>query len=237
MLEGKELNEEGVGFGVPIIKYSDKTFFSSQAKVSFKQTNNCSILTKTYTLDTVSRKKLGKVTYLDDSLYSLLMHIFQKLYFRHKKFSTLFNKAMELRQLAHIKTEFVTVKPRGEVTVTYLCSPACITIRADFSKVALNKCNEVLVLNEQGSNIFRKYTDTTGLTLLSNKIGAWDTVVAQKATLHNPKVSFTLQTHRYAALIRGWENTRNRFSWVGLSYSMNPHNKVFEYMIRLDCNG
>ena len=46
---------------------------------------------------------------------------------------------MELRDLANIKTEFVTVKPRGAVTVNYRCKPNAIDIEADFSKVALNK--------------------------------------------------------------------------------------------------
>lgn len=237
VLDGKELNEEGVGFGLPIVKYSDKTFFSRQAKVSFKQTNNCYIFTKTYTLDTISLKKFGKSTYIDDNLYSLLQHAFDRLYLRYKKFWALFNKLMELRQLAAIKTEFVAVKPRGEVTVIYECTPTRITVKADFSKISLLKCNEVLVLNEQGSNIFSKYTDTSGLTLLSDKIGAWDIVTAQKATLHNPDISFTMQSSSKAKLVRGWENTRNRFSWTGLSYSMHPHNGIFEYSICIDFNG
>ena len=73
---------------------------------------------------------------------------------------------MELRDLAKIKTEFIAVKPRGTVTINYHCQPEAINIKADFSKVALNKCREVLVLNEQGSSIFQKYVDSSGLNLL-----------------------------------------------------------------------
>ena len=102
---------------------------------------------------------------------------------------------MELRDLANIKTEFITVKPRGTVTISYHCQPTAINIQADFSKVTLNKCREVLVLNEQGSSVFQKYVDSRGLNLLGRKIGAWETVTANQASLQSAKgqISFSLQ--------------------------------------------
>jgi hypothetical protein len=235
LLDGRELIEEGVGFGLPIVKYMDKTFFSSKSDVSMRKTGSGYTLTKVYTLDTVSLKKFGKATYIKDSLYSPVRKTFQSLYLKHKKLNPLFNKAMELRELANIKTEFITVKPRGTVTIDYHLQPTGINIEANFSKVALNKCCEVLVLNEQGSGVFQKYTDSNGLHLLGNKIGAWETVTADQATLQNAKeqISFTLQNYVGTRLFRGWEHTRNRFSWAGLSYSMRPNNGTFNYSISL----
>ena len=236
LFDGVELIEEGVGFGVPVVKYDDKTFFSSKATVSIQKNGSAYTLTKVFTLDTVSLKKFGQATYIDDSLYSPLRKTFQSLYLKHKKLTPLFNKVMELRDLAKIKTEFITVKPRGTVTINYHCHPAAIIIQADFSQVTLNRCREVLVLNEQGSNVFQKYVDTNGTTLFGNRIGAWETVTANQASLQNAKglISFSLQNKKSATLFRGWERTRKRFSWAGLSYSMPPNRGTFEYSIGLN---
>ena len=61
MLDGRELIEEGMGFGVPIVMYADKTFFSSKADVSIQEAGSGYTLTKVFTLDTVSLKKFGQV--------------------------------------------------------------------------------------------------------------------------------------------------------------------------------
>ncbi len=238
LLDGRELIEEGVGFGVPVVKYEDKTFFSSTADASIKKTGSDCILSKVYRLDTVSLKKFGGSSYIDDGFYSHLRKAFEKLYLKHQNLTPLFNKVMEVRVLANVKTEFMTVKPRGTVTVSYHCKPDALSIHADFSKIALKKCCEILVLNEQGSNIFQKYTDSSGLTLLGNKIGAWEKVKAKQASLQNAKgqVSFSLQNGAEAVLFRGWERTRKRFSWAGLSYSMRPNKGCFNYSISLKCN-
>jgi hypothetical protein len=235
VLDGRELIEEGVGFGVPIVKYVDKTFFSSKAELSVQQSGSGFIITKVYTLDMVSLKKLGKTAYIDDTIYSPLRKNFQALYIKHKKLSPLFNKLMELRDVANIKTEFVTVKSRGTVKVTYHCQPTAINIHSDFSKVSLNRCCEVLVLNEQGAGVFQKYADSGGLTLFGSKIGAWEPVTANQASLQSTRdqIFFSLQNRRSATLFRGWERTQKRFSWTGLSYSMPPTNGIFDYSITL----
>ena len=149
MLDGEELIEEGVGFGVPVVKYEDKTFFSSQADVSIREIGCDIIITKVFTLDTVSLKKFGRVTYINEALYSPLRKAFESLYLKNKRLTPFFNKAMELRDFANIKTEFLKVKPRGKVTMRYCCQSNGIDVSADFSKVTLNKCVEILVLNEQ----------------------------------------------------------------------------------------
>ena len=238
MLDGEELIEEGLGFGVPVVKYEDKTFFSSQAEVSIREIGRDIIITKVFTLDTVSLKKFGRATYINDALYSPLRKAFESLYLKNKRLTPFFNKAMEFRDFANIKTAFIKVKPRGKVTMIYCCQSNGIDIRADFSKVALNKCVEILVLNEQGSSFFQRYSDSSGLNFSGHNIGAWEKVEADQAFLEGAgrHVSFCLQNHRGARLFRGWEHTRKRFSWAGLSYSLRPNNDIFAYSIGLSSN-
>ena len=235
MLDSVELIEEGVGFGVPIAKYEDKTFFASSAHLSISETDSTVELAKTYLLDTISRKKLPNGKYFDDGFYTLARKTFQKYYLSKKCLTPLFNKMMELREAAKIKTEFVKVKPRGTVIVKYQLQPKGVDIKVDFSDLTLSGCEEVLVLNEQGSNTFKKYADANGLALFGAGIGAWDAVSANEASMlsETAQVGFRLKKHREALLYRGWERTKNRFSWAGLSYSLKPNNRTFEYQIEL----
>ena len=236
VLDGEELIEEGVGFGVPVAKYQDKTFFASSAALSVKETGGrVQKITKTYFMDTVSRKKLSNGRYIDDGLYSFVRKRFAKLYLSKKSLSPFFNRLMELRDVARVQTAFVKLKPRGSVVVDYECHPTGVNVKADFSNLKIGGCEEILVLNEQGSNIFQKYADTSGLTLVCNGIGAWDAVAARRASLLSPTghVSFSLHNSKDATLFRGWERTRNRFSWAGLSYSLRPNRGTFQYSIQV----
>lgn len=235
LLNGREVVEEGVGFGLPVVKYADKTFFSGKAEIAMQKTGRGCRLTKTFVLDMVSVKKLGSRVPIHDRLYTPLRRTFQLLYLKHKRLNPLFNKVMETRNLFGVKTEFKTVKPRGAVTVTYNCQPRRITVHADLSRVTLTGCREILMLNEQGANIFQTYTDDTGKLLRGDRIGAWDRVEAAKATLLNGKCTFGFSVAQVggALLYRGWENTCRRFSWAGLSYSLNPGKTAFSYSIDL----
>ena len=170
MLDGQELIDEGLGFGVPVAKYSDKTYFSGSAEVSVKKNHDAYTLRKTYILDTISRKKLWRASYIDDGFYSSVRKSFAKLYLTQKNMSPFFNTLMELRDITKIKTEFIKVQPRGAVTVNYEIQPSAVNISVDFSNLRLTGCEEVLVLNEQGSTTFEKYADTSGLKLLGQKL-------------------------------------------------------------------
>ena len=233
--DGLELIEEGIGFGVPVVKYQDKTYFSSKAKVTIKKENQNIMLEKKYVLDLISRKRFFKA-YVNDDFYSLIHKIFEKGYLGHSTMAPFNNKIMELREFFRIKTDFHKVKPRGTITTHYLFEPKCIKVSVDFSNLDFKDCLETLVLNEQGASHFQNYSDSNGLKLLGRKIGAWDQMKAKEASLTNSNgtLTFTLQNNDSATLFRGWEKTRNRFSWAGLSYALDTKTKVFDYTININ---
>jgi hypothetical protein len=235
MLNDEELIGEGVGFGLPVVKYKDKTYFPGSAKVTVKKQDQSLVLQKTYALDMVSRKRFWKAPYINDGLYSFVQKNFEKTYLKHQNLSPFANKLMELRDTAKIKTEFVKVQSKGNVTVQYVCQPNTISVHVDLSGLVWGGCLEVLILNEQGARFFRKYSDADGLELFDGKIGGWATVVAAGASLSSvkEKVAFSLENIFGALLFRGWENTKNRFSWAGLSYCMRSKREEFDYAIKI----
>jgi hypothetical protein len=232
MKDGKELVEEGLGFGVPVIKYHDKTYFSSKAKISKQKTASGYLIKKTYLMDTIS-KKTWRGSYIDDNFYSIWHKRFAKLYLSRKELWPLFNRLMEYRELANIKTEFVKVKPCGIVETEYLIEGSLVKVTVNFIDLTLKGCEELLVMNEQGSTVFDTYIDSNGLVLVGAKIGGWHPVTAKHASIKNSDglIAFQIDNTHIATLFRGWEKTKNRFSWSGLSYSLSPFCRTFSYTI------
>jgi len=235
VLDGRELIEEGVGFGLPVVKYDDKTYFSSAAQTWLQADSDPPTLVKTFSFDTISRKRFGKDSYVNDRFYASVHRFFEKAYLTRNEMAPAFNAIMELRKAMKIETDFVRVPSRGKVKVKYTCFPDLLRVQVDFSELHKEGCREILVMNEQGSNFFTKYTDSNGLLLIGRRIGPWQKVKATKASLSDRKdtLSFTLENLDSADLFRGWERTKGRFSWAGLGYSLSPTISGLGYNIGL----
>jgi len=233
--DGEELIEEGVGFGVPVVKYRNKTYFSSSAYCSMAENESGLVATKLYVLDTISRKSIGRSFFVNDGFYRFLHRLFEKAYLGSEQFSSFFAKVMELRKTLGIQTKFIRVEPKGAIAVKFSIQPNFIEVQVDFSGLDKVGCEEILVLNEQGASFFREYSDSEGLYLCGSKIGAWNEVEAKDASLSCAKGSlmFGVEKQQGSLLFRGWEKTRGRFAWAGLSYSLSPQLLLFRYTIRL----
>ena len=214
MNDGAELIEEGAGFGVPIAKYADCTFFSSTAQISLQEHGkNSAVISKVYLLDTVSRKQIHGA-FINDGFYSLFHKTFEKAYLNRESFPV-FDWMMKLRKTLGVQTQFIKAAPRGKVTVTYQCHPDFIKVQVDFSALDKTRCREILILNEQGATFFRKHTDTDGTILRDGKIGAWTKVKAKQAAFSDVEehVSFSRKRKRRHSV--PWAGTNQRQVLMG----------------------
>ena len=235
LVEGREVIEEGMGFGTPVVMYGERPFFSSSADISFRQEGSQKILTKSFTMDTISRKRFGRAFYLNDRLYHFFQKRFHNIYTRNKNLAPVSTRFIELLKILGFSTEFQKVNPKGIITVKYACLPHSIEVEIVLSKLNKKECKEVLVLNEQGASFFREYSDTDGLTLYDAQIGAWESVEAEEVSLSNIKETtvFSLKNKEGAILFRGREKVRGRYSWVGFCYALRPPVSRFRYSVRL----
>ncbi len=232
---GLELIEEGAGFGTPIAIYTDTTLFSSTAEMYLERLDDdVAVLTKVFFLDTVSKKQIHSAL-IDDTLYSALHKAFEKAYLNNGILRPFFDLVMNLRKVMGVKTRFFKVAPRGKVALTYHCYHDHIKIHVDVSALDKAGCREILLLNEQGATIFDKHSDCNGRALSGRHIGAWARVHAEQATFSNAEgtLSFTMENRHGASLFRGWERVNERFSWAGMTYSLNPRLNEFDYSIRI----
>jgi hypothetical protein len=230
---GIELIEEGAGFGTPIAKYSDGTFFSSTAQVSVNHVSEDSaVICKTYFLDAISEKKI-RGTQINKSTYSFVHRIFEKGYLTRQGLRPVFDLIMQLRKKMGVHTHFIKVNARGKIAITYHCFPDQIRIHVDMSALNRSLCKEILILNEQGANRFQTYKDAKVGLLKGRAIGAWAKVEAKKASFVDKRtgLTFTLENLNGVTLYRGREEIKDRFSWSGLTYALNPEKYSFDYIV------
>ena len=233
MWQGAELIEEGAGFGVPIVKYEDTTFFTSVAEVYLEQQLvDSMILRKVFFLDTVSKKQV-RGAYVNDAFYDALHETFERAYLQRQSIGSVFDWTMRLRKALGVSTQFERVKPRGAVAVTYHVFPGFVDVNVDLSALDKTKAQEILILNEQGASTFRRYSDTSGVILHDRQIGAWAKITAKQAAFSDiqRQLTFSLENKPHVLLIRGREQIKDRFSWAGMTYSLSPKISSFQYKI------
>lgn len=232
---GIDLIEEGAGFGSPVIKYRDKTYFSKTAKVKVEEKPEKTYkVTKNFLMDSISLKHFQGKRWINDAIYHPIHRIFSLFYLKLKPFRPFFNLMISKRKKIGIETRFVRTKPRGVVDFTYKIRKGTIDITVDISKLCKENLEEVVILNEQGASQFPLYCDSDGLNLSKEEIGAWDIVKADSAKLMNADgISYSQENLGGACLIRGWEKIKDRHSWSGLNYIIKPCNNKFRYKIMI----
>jgi len=230
--EGNELVGEGTGFGLPVLVCSDQTYFSGSSTIRGSQEDNRWSIRKEFVMDRTARNRFRNVT-LENRLARDLIAYLPRLYQMHPKL-----RFLRLKGVTHridINTSFVQTKPTGKVTVIYTIDKQRISISVDFKNLERNKLEKIFMLNEQGSRFFRKYSDSQRTKLEDSKIGAWNGIQAEWASLKLPdnEVGFRLWKKKNSILRRGREYLKDSLDWVGLDYELSPETLFFEYSIEI----
>ncbi len=231
----RELDEEGTGFGVPVIKIGYQTILPGAAHVTVQ--NGPSEAVAVYSLNTVLRVRI-KGKYIDSGAFyrfnEYLASIHRNVPALRQAHSWVFNG---LRRMGDIETIFETVAPAASVKVAYTIRPAEQTVHVDADLSALQNCGctEIIFTNEQGANYFDHYRDSNRLALTGKAIGTWNRTFATEASFIDIRdgIAFTLMNVRGARMFRGRELEAGLLAWSGLAYSLPANTTHFAYDIKI----
>lgn len=223
---------EGTGFGVPVLVYSDETYFSGSSKVDVSKGDGPCTVCKEFVMDRVNRNRFRNVT-LENKIARRFFTRLADVYQRHPRFRFLTLK--DLTGKMDVDTTFLKASSRGKVVVTYTMDGPSVMVKADFRGLDRKGLEKIFMLNEQGSRFFREYVDSEGAELMDTAIGAWDGLSAKWGCLKilNGEFGFRLWRVEDSVLRRGREFLEGSLDWVGLDYEVNPMMDVFGYRIEV----
>jgi hypothetical protein len=238
---GQELSNEGVGFGVPVLKRGPRAVFPGSAEIVVHPETPRTV-TMLYSMDRVER--------LGGQRHRLFLH--RPLDEAREAFALLYRRAPLLRRpllaasngirwLLRVRTRFEQTAPVAVVAVTYTAgeAPGDLLVSADLSHLP-GAVTEVVLMNELGADVFGRFVDSDGADLKGAAIGAWNQVSASSASFvaEQSGISFTLESDPDpeapgVRLYRGRELARGRLAWAGFGYSLRPGPAAFTYTLRI----
>ncbi|MGC9515787.1 hypothetical protein [Methanocrinis sp.] len=234
--EGEELCEEGVGFGVPVLKFGDAAAFPGWSRSRVRKEGNMAFVETEYEMNLVSRLAVGGGLVQRDRLCRAKGKI-DRLHRDHPSLrrtieigSALFRRALSVETRLVEADLFgrsrvrYAISERGEIDVRVRCWPK------------REGCTEMAVMNEQGAGSFDRYRDSEGLDLSGDEIGSWERTAADWAEFIDAEhdLSFKLLRTGGAELFYGREMRPGRLAWAGFAYVVPvPGRRDFEYRIEL----
>lgn len=236
---GQELSEEGVGFGVPVLKLGVKTIFPGEIELECFTEGSHQKIAATFSLNLEERLTSHRLGNVESKLFYRIKNYFENLYLRFPPSrGPLMALSNALRSSYGWQTTFVDAGWDHEVKVNYDIDAEIGAIKVDVDAAGLtgSGVTEVFLMNEQGAHHFDTYSDSSGLLLKGDKIGSWDEVTAVRASfLSNAHhVAFGLQQVDGVRLFRGRELVGSRLAWSGFGYWLPPSCQRFTYMLTID---
>lgn len=233
--DNKDLSEEGVGFGVPVLKFGQKTIFPGNGCITIRKDEERTFVNIDYDLN------LAEMIYVKGRRIEsrIFYKIIESLSTLHRKYpfsrKLLTHGSIAVRRAFGIETRFEKISPAGSVRVEYnIGIEGIIHVSADLSTVK-TECTEVMIMNEQGADYFDTCYDSKGTLLTGNEIGSWRETFSNEVSFidSHDNIAFTLSRVGGSKMFFGRELVANRLAWSGLAYSLSPHRSNFEYDIRI----
>ncbi len=227
-----EIVGEGAGFGVPIARYSDETYFSGTSTLKINKTGSGVVIQKEFLFDLVARNHFHDLK-LENGKLQRQINAINTLYQHSKPIAHITLKLKPILNPLCAHSYYVKVTPRGKAVATYKIKNGKIHINICFSQLRRSGLQQLVVLNEQAAHFFRKYRDSKGLLLKDGAIGVWDPVDAASAVFSEPqnRCSFCLKAVEGAKMRRGREAAAGYLDWAGLDYELPPKTSGFTYDI------
>jgi hypothetical protein len=250
---GESLAEEGVGFGVPILKRGVHTVFPGYVDVTCRRDGSTWEVTATYRMDLVERLARSRglnepeaagadgrlmqsraLNAAKDSLAALHRRV-------PRLRGPLTATSAALRRTFGWVTTYEETASCGAVTVKHVVRPGGdaaetpVSVTVDLSGLTAGAVTEVVVMNEQGARHFDRYEDADGADLRGADIGTWQEVGAARASFVSTghRVAFSLGQASAARLYRGRELVGSRLAWAGFGYSLPPSRRSFGYELTI----
>ncbi len=236
---GRDLSEEGVGLGVPVLKRGLQTVFPGSMTLAAETDGRAWGVTATYSMDLVERLAATR----GEAVRSRAVYATRDvLAAAHRRVPALrspltaFSNAAR-RRLGWVTT-FETVPPVATIPVHYRVAEggSTITVEADLRGVAPGVVTELALMNELGAGEFDRYQDAADSSLRGAAIGTWDAVEAATASFVSSRrgLAFTLAQAPGARLLRGRETVAGRLAWAGFGYVLRPGPPAFAYDVRIE---
>lgn len=236
---GQELVEEGMGFGVPILKQGMRTIFPGDVKLATRAMETVDEISALFTLNLEERiTRPGKRSVESNMLYSLKNYLAMLI----RKYPSLRVPLMALsngiRTGFDLETTYLDSAFSTQVMMMYSINRETSLVRIEVDTAELNGkgITEIVVMNEQGAPSFDQYHDSDGLTLRGGEIGCWDEVTAEEASFISDRhhLAFTLGQVSGTKLYRGRELVASRLAWSGFGYSFSPEIQSFSCDLRIE---
>ena len=246
---GQELAEEGVGFGVPVLKRGVKTIFPGRIELACLEEGSRHEIAAIFFMNLEERltsQSLGSVK--SRSLYWIKNHladVYRRFPPARGPLTAISNT---LRSSFGWQTTFEEAGCNYAVKVNYTVDSQAGVIVVDVDATGVPEDGapkdgapkvggtEVILMNEQGAHHFDTYSDSSGVLLRGEAIGSWDEVTAERAYFLSSaqRLAFTLQQIDGARLFRGRELIGSRLAWSGFGYCLLPTSRRFSYTLGIE---